>query len=84
MAVQPHLRKCFDAMARLEFAVAVQQQPTETSTPDLGKYRLQSCHVCAFICINFAQKVFGIVGLFSKFSYEIRHNLVELFGAKLV
>ena len=37
---------------------------------------------CAFICINSAHRKWGIVGLFPKFSYEIRHNLVELFRAK--
>ena len=55
-----------------------------SSSLEIACHRLQSCHVCTFICINFVQKVCGIVGLFSKFSYEIQHNLVELFGAKLV
>ena len=37
---------------------------------------------CAFICINFAHRKCGIVGLFPNFSFEIRQNLVEFFRAK--
>ena len=37
---------------------------------------------CAFICINFVHRKYGIVGLFPKFSYKIRHYLKEFFRAK--
>lgn len=37
-AVQPHLRKCFDAITRLEFALLQEQSPTATgSVLDSGK-----------------------------------------------
>ena len=45
-----------------------------------------SAHAHEALCIHLhklsSHRKCGIVGLFPKFSYEIRHNLVESFRAK--
>lgn len=79
LAVQPHLRKCFDAISKLEFGVASGAEGK--ATPDTGIHQLTFLHFLYLVVSLIPDHIRStrsvpFVWFFKNLNFHERHKLI--------